>query len=248
MHRGNPRNVQFLRTRIAALRVGDNGGVKVMLVEDDPSIATVVTRGLVDAGFDVLHVETGAAALAAEGYDFVLLDLGLPDTDGLDVCRAIRLKSSVPVIIVTARSDELDRVVGLELGADDYVVKPFGMRELIARIRAVLRRGGQPDVAPASSDIVVGDLVINDKTRVATLAGEQLSLTPKEFDLLAYLAAEPDIVHRRHDILEHVWDTEWYGPTKTLDAHVAALRKKLGSQDWIEAVRGVGFRLKVPTA
>lgn len=248
MHRGNPRNVQFLRTRIAALRVGDNGGVKVMLVEDDPSIATVVTRGLVDAGFDVLHVETGAAALATEGYDFVLLDLGLPDTDGLDVCRAIRLKSSVPVIIVTARSDELDRVVGLELGADDYVVKPFGMRELIARIRAVLRRGGQPDIAPASSDIVVGDLVINDKTRAATLAGEQLSLTPKEFDLLAYLAAEPDIVHRRHDILEHVWDTEWYGPTKTLDAHVAALRKKLGSQDWIEAVRGVGFRLKVPTA
>ena len=220
----------------------------MLLVEDDPSIAAVVTRGLTDAGFGVLHVETGAAALAAEGYDFVLLDLGLPDTDGLDVCRAIRAKSSVPVIIVTARSDELDRVVGLEIGADDYVVKPFGMRELVARIRAVLRRGGQADTQSVTTDLVVGDLVINEKTRDVSLAGEHLSLTPKEFDLLVYLAAEPDVVHRRHDILEHVWDTEWYGPTKTLDAHVAALRKKLGSQDWIEAVRGVGFRLRNPAA
>lgn len=244
----NPRNVQFLRTRVTVGCFSDNGGVKVLLVEDDTSIAAVVTRGLADAGFEVLHVESGAAALVAENYDFVLLDLGLPDTDGLDVCRALRAKSSVPVIIVTARSDELDRVVGLELGADDYVIKPFGMRELIARIRAVLRRGGQSDAASPSSDIIVGDLVINDKTREARLAGEQLSLTPKEFDLLVYLAADPNVVHRRHDILEHVWDTEWYGPTKTLDAHVAALRKKLGSQDWIEAVRGVGFRLRVQSA
>ena len=221
-------------------------GVKVLLVEDDPSIAAVVSRGLGDAGFEVAHVDTGAAAMAAQDYDFVLLDLGLPDTDGLDVCREIRAKSNVPVIIVTARSDELDRVVGLELGADDYVVKPFGMRELIARIRAVLRRGGGAESHATSTEIVVGGLTINEKMREATINGEQLALTPKEFDLLAYLAASPDVVHRRHDILEHVWDTEWYGPTKTLDAHVAALRKKLGSQDWIEAVRGVGFRLRVP--
>ena len=220
--------------------------VKVLLVEDDPSIAAVVSRGLGDAGFGVVHVDTGAAALAAEGYDFVLLDLGLPDTDGLDVCREIRSKSNVPVIIVTARSDELDRVVGLELGADDYVVKPFGMRELIARIRAVVRRGGGVEPTATFTDIVVGTLVINEKMREATIAGHALTLTPKEFDLLAYLAAAPEVVHRRHDILEHVWDTEWYGPTKTLDAHVAALRKKLGNQDWIEAVRGVGFRLRVP--
>lgn len=220
----------------------------MLLVEDDPSIATVVKRGLGDAGFDVVHVETGSAALAADGYDFVLLDLGLPDADGLDVCRGIRAKSRVPVIIVTARSDELDRVVGLELGADDYVVKPFGMRELVARIRAVLRRGGHAELQSVHSEVVVGDLVINEKMREATLAGEVLSLTPKEFDLLVYLAAEPDVVHRRHDILEHVWDTEWYGPTKTLDAHVAALRKKLGNQEWIEAVRGVGFRLRIPAA
>jgi two-component system response regulator RegX3 len=220
--------------------------VKVLLVEDDPSIAAVVVRGLTDAGFRVLHVESGAAALEATGYDFVLLDLGLPDSDGLDVCRELRARSSVPVIIVTARGDELDRVVGLELGADDYVIKPFGMRELVARIRAVLRRGGQAESPVASAEVVVGDLVIREKTREVVLAGEMLSLTPKEFDLLAYLAAEPDVVHRRHDILEHVWETEWYGPTKTLDAHVAALRKKLGSQDWIEAVRGVGFRLRNP--
>lgn len=218
----------------------------MLLVEDDPSIAKVVERGLADAGFGVLHVDSGRAALDAEGYDFVLLDLGLPDMDGLDVCRDIRTKSRVPVIIVTARSDELDRVVGLELGADDYVVKPFGMRELIARIRAVLRRGGVADSTPVDESIRVAGLVVNERTRSATLDDTELVLTPKEFDLLAYLAAEPEVVHRRHDILEHVWDTEWYGPTKTLDAHVAALRKKLGNQDWIEAVRGVGFRLRVP--
>ena len=219
--------------------------MKVLLVEDDPSIAAVVRRGLGDAGFEVEHVETAGGARAAEGYDFVLLDLGLPDGDGLDVCRDIRAKSKVPVIIVTARSDELDRVVGLEIGADDYVVKPFGMRELIARIRAVLRRSGL-DEAADSGTVTVGDLVINERTREATVAGTAMALTPKEFDLLAFLAAEPDVVHRRHDILERVWDTEWYGPTKTLDAHIAALRKKLGNQDWIEAVRGVGFRLRVP--
>jgi DNA-binding response OmpR family regulator len=151
----------------------------------------------------------------------------------------------VPIIILTARSDEFDRVVGLELGADDYVVKPVGMRELVARIRAVLRRGGI-DHASHDTTIVVGSLNIDEKTRRAVVDGNELALTPKEFDLLAYLAASPDVVHRRNDILEHVWDTEWYGPTKTLDAHVAALRKKLGNQEWIEAVRGVGFRLKDP--
>ena len=227
------------------LQVGDNGNVKVLLVEDDPSIASVVSRGLGDAGFGVEHVGNGKDAVAAQGYDFVLLDLGLPDMDGFDVCKAIRLKSQVPIIILTARSDEFDRVVGLELGADDYVVKPFGMRELVARIRAVLRRGG---IEHGNHDtaISVGALSIDEKTRRAVIDGNELALTPKEFDLLAYLAASPDVVHRRNDILEHVWDTEWYGPTKTLDAHVAALRKKLGNQEWIEAVRGVGFRLKDP--
>ena len=229
---------------------GDNGRVKILLVEDDQSIAAVVRQGLADAGHGVEHVASGKEALsvAGAGWDCILLDLGLPDIDGLDVCRDIRTVSTVPIIILTARSDELDRVVGLEVGADDYVVKPFGMRELIARIRAVTRRTGREDVAQQSDTITVGPLVIDEPRRRVTLDGQDLSLTPKEFDLLVYLALEPGVVRRRHDILEHVWDTEWYGPTKTLDAHVAALRKKLGDQDWIEAVRGVGFRLREPAA
>lgn len=224
--------------------------MKILLVEDDPSIAAVVRQGLVDAGHEVDHADTGRGALSRldADWDCVLLDLGLPDIDGLDVCRDIRAASSVPIIILTARSDELDRVVGLEVGADDYVVKPFGMRELIARIRAVTRRSGRGDTPHDGGTITVGTLVIDEPRRKVALDGRELALTPKEFDLLVHLAREPGVVHRRHDILEQVWDTEWYGPTKTLDAHVAALRKKLGDQDWIEAVRGVGFRLKEPLA
>ncbi|MFM2047265.1 MAG: hypothetical protein RL383_1342, partial [Actinomycetota bacterium] len=170
------------------------------------------------------------------------LDLGLPDMDGLDVARAIRETSSVPVIIVSARGDELDRVLGLELGADDYVVKPFSQRELLARIRAVLRRGGH-DV-PEQETRIAGRISIDPRRRAVLLDGEPVSLTPKEFDLLEYLASDPGVVFRRHDILEHVWDVDWYGTTKTLDAHVASLRKKLGSNDWIVAVRGVGFKFE----
>ena len=230
--------------------MGDNGVVKILLVEDDPSIAAVVRQGLADAGHDVDHVETGRDALSRLDveWDCILLDLGLPDIDGLDVCRDVRAVSGVPIIILTARSDELDRVVGLEVGADDYVVKPFGMRELIARIRAVTRRLGRADASHHDDTITVGALAIDEPRRKVSIDGRELALTPKEFDLLVYLAREPGVVRRRHDILEHVWDTEWYGPTKTLDAHVAALRKKLGDQDWIEAVRGVGFRLKEPSA
>ena len=224
--------------------LGKTGHVKVLLVEDDPSIASSLVEGLQANGFTVTHVATGAAALAAPPVDVVLLDIGLPDIDGFDVCRQIRKSSTVPIILLTARSEELDRVVGLELGADDYVTKPFGFRELVARIRAVTRRAGMSEV-PTAGPLTLGPLSIDERTRRATLNGEELQLTTKEFDLLVYLAAEPDIVHRRTDILEHVWDVNWYGPTKTLDAHIAALRKKLGSPDWIQAVRGVGFRLEV---
>lgn len=222
--------------------------MKVLLVEDERSIAESVTATLEGAGFVVSHAGTGAAALASletAPADVVLLDLGLPDMDGLDVARRIRESSGVPVIIVSARGDELDRVLGLELGADDYVVKPFSQRELLARIRAVLRRGGTEQ--PEQARITVGRLVIDAKRRVVTLDGETVALTAKEFDLLEYLASEPGTVFRRHDILEHVWDVEWYGTTKTLDAHVASLRKKLGSNDWIVALRGVGFKfVEVP--
>jgi DNA-binding response OmpR family regulator len=218
--------------------------VKVLLVEDDPSIAASLVEGLQANGFTVTHVSTGAGALSAPAVDVVLLDIGLPDMDGFDVCRQIRKSSMVPIILLTARSEELDRVVGLELGADDYVTKPFGFRELVARIRAVTRRAGMAD-SVVSGPIVLGALSIDERTRRALLDGEELQLTTKEFDLLVYLAAEPGVVHRRTDILEHVWDVNWYGPTKTLDAHIAALRKKLGNPEWIQAVRGVGFRLEV---
>ncbi len=183
----------------------------------------------------------GAEALAAQDYDVVLLDLGLPDVDGFEVCRRLRAGSDVPIIVVTARGDEVDRVVGLELGADDYIVKPFGFRELLARIRAVTRRAqARPeDLAPRT----VGSLTIDRRTHQVTLADQLLALTPKEFDLLALLAEDPGTVFSRAQILEEVWDAHWYGPTKTLDVHVAALRKKLGDAAWIETVRGVGFRL-----
>jgi two-component system response regulator RegX3 len=150
----------------------------------------------------------------------------------------------VPIIVVTARGDEVDRVVGLELGADDYIVKPFGFRELLARIRAVTRRAqARPEeLGPRT----LGPLTVDRRTHQVTLAGEPVAVTPKEFDLLALLADEPGAVFERAHILEEVWDAHWYGPTKTLDVHVAALRKKLGDPAWIETVRGVGFKLVEP--
>ena len=211
-------------------------------MEDDQSIAGSVTASLSQAGLDVQHVSTGAAGVEAartDRPDAVLMDLGLPDMDGLDAARKIREFSGVPIIIVSARGDELDRVLGLELGADDYVVKPFSQRELLARIRAVTRRTSEASPAVISS---AGRLTIDERTHVVLLDGVEVQLTAKEFDLLAFLAAEPNVVFRRNDILEHVWDTNWYGTTKTLDAHVASIRKKLGSADWIQAVRGVGFK------
>ena len=229
--------------------------VKILLVEDDRSIAVSLVDGLTSAGHEVVHVTTGAAALeleAAVAPDVVLLDLGLPDMDGRDVCRVIRGRSRVPILMLTARSDEFDRVLGLELGADDYVTKPFSFRELVARIRAVVRRT-QPESAgvvaePSAAGHAqqLGPLEIDRRTRRVHLDGDVVHLTAKEFDLLAYLALDPGAVSTRTQILEHVWDAHWYGPTKTVDAHVAALRKKLGAHEWIAAVRGVGFRLEVP--
>jgi two-component system, OmpR family, response regulator RegX3 len=219
--------------------------VRVLMVEDDDAIAEPLARGLEREGLDVERAATGAAALAAQDYDVVLLDLGLPDLDGFEVCRRLRAVSSVPIIVVTARSDEVDRVVGLELGADDYIVKPFGFRELLARIRAVTRRSqARPEDVMART---VGRLTVDRRTHQVTMAGEAVALTPKEFDLLALLADDPGTVFPRAHILEEVWDAHWYGPTKTLDVHVAALRKKLGDPGWIETVRGVGFRLVEPS-
>jgi DNA-binding response OmpR family regulator len=215
--------------------------VKVLVVEDDPSIAESVRIGLESQQMMVEVVGTGEGALAAAGYDVMLLDIGLPDIDGFEVCRRVRLRSSVPIIMLTARADEIDKVLGLESGADDYVPKPFGLRELVARIRAVTRRA-QPE-ATGSMQLESGPLMLDRAARRTYVDSSEISLTAKEFDLLAYLLEAPGVVHRRREILESVWDTEWYGPTKTLDAHVASLRKKLAHPGWIESVRGVGFRL-----
>lgn len=220
----------------------------ILLVEDDPSVAASVVDGLENAGFVLTHVETGSKAISSITSvkpDLVLLDLGLPDMDGQDVCREIRKSSAIPIIILSARSEELDRVLALELGADDYVGKPFGMRELIARVRAVHRR-----VTPGENQSVaiqkIGPISIDRRSQKVFVNNEPIQLTSKEFDLLAYLASDAGAVYRRNDIMNEVWDTNWYGTTKTVDAHIAALRKKLGNQDWIESVRGVGFRLNVP--
>ncbi len=217
----------------------------ILLVEDDDAIAASLISGLATSGMTIRRVSNGADAVAAEIPDVVLLDIGLPDFDGFEVCRRIRQKSQVPIIMLTARDEEIDRVFGLEIGADDYVTKPFGLRELIARIRAVSRRRAAVDL-PASEILEIGNLKLDLSTRRVYMSGKEVELTTKEFDLLAYLAEHPGIVHRRTDIMESVWDANWYGPTKTLDAHVAAVRKKLGNADWIEAVRGVGFRLESP--
>ena len=234
--------------------------MRVLIVEDDDAIATPLAKGLEREGLQVDRVECGNDALqlsAATVFDVVLLDLGLPDRDGFDVCRELRARSDVPIIVVTARSEEVDRVVGLELGADDYIVKPFGLRELVARVRAVVRRrapagehangngnGSAHGVEHHGSAVEVGTLAVDRRTRRVTVDGEVVALTPKEFDLLAVLADDAGAVRPRQELLENVWDPHWYGPTKTLDVHVASLRKKLGDPGWIETVRGVGFRLR----
>ncbi|MGW1744967.1 response regulator transcription factor [Streptomyces sp. NPDC002092] len=222
--------------------------MRVLLVEDDEPVAESLRRGLVRYGFEVEWVTTGGAALRHQGpYDVVLLDLGLPDTDGLDVCRALRERGDVPIIVISARSDETDRVVGLELGADDYVSKPFGVREVIARIRAVLRRvqARTPEAAAGGPDRYGPRLTIDRKAARVHVDGAEVALAPKEYDLLAFLTEEPGALMSREQIMEAVWDANWFGPTKTLDVHVAALRRKFTGVITIEAVRGVGFRLEI---
>ena len=222
--------------------------MRLLVVEDDDGIAAPLVTGLRREGFEVQRAATGAEALAAPEPDLVLLDLRLPDMDGYDVARGMRARSRVPIIMVTARGEEVDRVVGLELGADDYVVKPFGLRELIARINAVMRRVTEPPVSAAEPEplVEVGGLAIDRRRHEVTLDGAPVPLTPKEFALLALLAGDPGAALDRRRILEEVWGTRWYGPSKTIDVHISSLRRKLGDPGWIETVRGVGFRLRSP--
>ena len=224
------------------------GAPLVLLVEDERSIAEPFANALQRAGFrtTVAGTATEAISLAAScGPDVILLDLALPDGDGRDVCRQIRRDSSVPIIMVTASGTVTDRVVGLELGADDYVVKPFSTGEVIARIRAVLRRGQREH--QVHGPLTVQDLRIDEGARRAWRGDRELDLTRKEFDLLVRLARDAGLVVTREDLMSDVWDTNWFGSTKTLDVHIGWLRRKLGDEpanpEYIRTVRGVGFSL-----
>ena len=229
-------------------------GQRILFVEDEASILEPFSQALRRAGFVPVPARGVREALeAAERFDpdLVLLDLTLPDGDGRDVARELRRRTDVPIIMLTARGTEVDRIVGLELGADDYVVKPFSGGEVIARIRAVLRRGARGVNATAPAEAVsVGSLTVDPGARRATLGGDAVELTRLEFDLLVCLARDAGTVVKREDLMSEVWDENWFGSTKTLDMHVAALRRKLADDAanprWIHTVRGVGYRFASP--
>jgi DNA-binding response OmpR family regulator len=215
--------------------------VRALVVEDDPSVSEPLISGLERNGIDTVHVAYAAQVVAAlRGVDVVLLDLGLPDGEGLDVLREIRQISDVPVIVATARGEETDRIIGLELGADDYVVKPFSVRELAARIRAIARRRRNEPPLESSA------LVVDRNRRQVRCGDREIDLTAKEFDLLAVLAEEPGKVFTRQELFTRVWDPVWVGTGKTLDVHIGSLRKKLDDPELIQTVRGVGYRLASP--
>lgn len=247
--------------------------MRLLLVEDDDRVAAALSAVLGKHGFDVRHARNGEEAIQAvlpdegPGFDCVLLDLGLPDQDGFEVCSRIRRLTATPVIMVTARADVRSRIHGLNLGADDYVVKPYDTGELLARIHAVSRRPplrlpaaqGGDAVAPAAvpsgpepggpaenAQLLLGRVAVELPTRRVTVDGDPIALTRKEFDLLALLAQRPGVVFRREQIISEVWRTAWEGTGRTLEVHVASLRSKLGTPAMIETVRGVGYRLVVP--
>ena len=215
-----------------------------MVIEDDEAISALVGGYLEQAGFDVIRESTGQGGLvAAERRQprFVVLDLGLPDFDGFELCRQLRGSADVPILILTARDEEADRIIGLELGADDYLTKPFSPRELVARIRAVLRRA---EPGPSEAEVIeLGELRVDLRSRNVTIAGSTVILRTLEFELLAELARHPGHVVTRDRLLDRVWGTSFAGGTRTVDVHIAQLRKKLGRPALIQTVRGVGYRI-----
>ena len=218
-------------------------GGTILVIEDEEDIAAIVRAYLERDGFRVVWAARGTEGLSElERNDvrLAILDLQLPDADGFDICRAIRTSSRLPVVMLTARDEEVDRVTGLELGADDYVTKPFSPRELTARVRAVLRR-----VEPDETDdrLRAGDVELDRKARTATVAGAEVELTGREFDLLWHLAARPGIVVTRSQLLDRVWGIEFPGGTRTVDVHVGQLRRKLGRPKLIRTVRGTGYKV-----
>ncbi|MCB5183091.1 response regulator transcription factor [Streptomyces antimicrobicus] len=235
--------------------------MRLLLVEDDDHVAAALSAILARHGFRVTHARNGEEALQAllpadaPPFGVVLLDLGLPDQDGYEVCGKIRKRTSTPVIMVTARSDVRSRIHGLNLGADDYVVKPYDTGELLARIHAVARRTGAPDEAAPGPNggggpavVRLGPVAVELSTRRVSVDGVDVPLTRKEFDLLALLAQRPGVVFRREQIISEVWRTSWEGTGRTLEVHVASLRSKLRMPALIETVRGVGYRLVPPPA
>ena len=218
----------------------------VLLVEDEPSVGELVRGYLAKDGYSVVWARTGEDALVELGRHpvrLVLLDIGLPGKDGFDVCREIRARSRVPIMMLTARDEEPDKVVGFELGADDYITKPFSPRELVARMKAVLRRSESQQ----QGDIVeLGDVVLDRESRDVTVAGRLVELTAKEFDLLAYFISNSGAVLSRDLLLDRVWGITYPGGTRTVDVHVAQLRRKLARPDLIRTLRGAGYKAVVP--
>ncbi|MFI9052296.1 response regulator transcription factor [Streptomyces sp. NPDC053427] len=234
--------------------------MRLLLVEDDDHVAAALSAVLARHGLEVRHARSGEEALQAllpddaEPFAVVLLDLGLPDQDGFEVCGRIRRMSTTPVIMVTARSDVRSRIHGLNLGADDYVVKPYDTGELLARIHAVSRRtttgSGEPQAEESAAEdaLHLGAVTVELPTRQVSVHGTAVPLTRKEFDLLALLAQRPGVVFRREQIISEVWRTSWEGTGRTLEVHIASLRAKLRMPALIETVRGVGYRLVVPAS
>jgi DNA-binding response OmpR family regulator len=222
--------------------------MRILLVEDDDAFASALSDGLGARGYRTSRVASGRDALAALGAaqppDLVLLDLGLPDGDGLGLCARISRQFTVPVIVVTARGDLSSRVQGLRGGADDYVVKPFQLQELLARVEAVMRRS--PVAVRPNLPVVVGDLAIDLAARTVAVAGAPVALTPKEFDLLTALARVPGCAVDRQRLLLDVWQSDYPALSHTLDVHIATLRAKLGRPELIQTVRSVGYRLAAP--
>ena len=224
---------------------------KILIVDDEPHIVELVKYNLAQAGYTVVSAHDGHEAVGKvrqERPDLIVLDIMLPYVDGLEVCRQIRRESAVPIIMLTAKGGELERVVGLEIGADDYVTKPFSPRELVARVRAILRRAA-PDAAPAHSGPVrSGGLVLDAATHEVSLNGRPVDLTAKEFELLRLLLSHPNRVFTRDFLLEHIWGYDYFGSTRTVDMHISRLREKIeddpAAPTYIVTVRGVGYKFK----
>lgn len=218
----------------------------ILVVEDEQAIAELVRAYLKRDGFGVVWAPSGEQALdelARHPVRLVVLDLGLPGIDGFEVCRRLRARTGVPILILSARDDELDRVAGLEAGADDYVTKPFSPRELVARVKAILRRAGTPGGEGEDGVLAAAGVELDRAARAVSVDGEPVELTTREFDLLAALLAHPGVVLGRDRLLELAWGGEFPGGTRTVDVHVAQLRAKLGRPDLIQTVRGAGYKV-----